>query len=182
MLNYIMLAAVLAITLFMASKSHGLQVQIGRPEIAIQNWYMNEEIAYVSPEIVRRGVEIAEQVYKQNVVNGGMLTIVMAPWGILQSGILAYYDYRFQMIVINPEKWQELDSNYRIYLIAHEAGHHFMKGEDVEDHCLMYMGDFDEDSEGYDIRVLQLLGIGSADWYNYVDPFTAMYACGGGDY
>jgi len=182
MLNYILLAAVLFITLFMASKSHGLQVQVGLPEVAIQNWYLNEKVAYLSPEIVRRGVEIAEQVYKKNVVNSGMLTIAMAPWGIVVPGVLAYYDYRFQIIVINPEKWLDLDSNYRIYLIAHEVGHHFLRAEDVEDHCLMYMGDFDADTEGYDIRVLQLMGIDSEDWYDYVDPFTAMYACGGEDY
>ena len=186
MLNYIMLAAVLAITLFMASKSQGMEigadVKVGNAEIAILNWYLEDEIAYLSPEIVKRAIAITEQVYNDNFVSGGLVKFVMAPFGVIDENIFAYYDYRMQMVVINPERFQELDSTYKIYLIAHELGHHFLRNTGVNDHCLMYLeGDPDvlDYDGGYDHKVLQLMGVPRGNWGKYIDPFTAMYACGG---
>jgi len=157
------LAGVLAITLFLSMA----QAQ----EVSIINDPWNLEVTLSRIE-VRKGIQLAELVYDEMLSKGGRLTVIMAPRGVLAEGVMGYYDFRMQTVYLNPEQWKQLDLTYKIYLIAHEVGHHFLRNSDTDDHCDMYS------FAGYDHQVLDLMGVDKDDVWNYIDPFASMMACG----
>ena len=128
---------------------------------------------FLSRVVVDKGVALAEAVYEKNLDKGGRLTIIMVPAGVIVKNMLAYYDYRVQTIYVNAEEYKDLDLTYRLYLIAHEVGHHFMRNDDrtlVEtDHCRMYQ------PGGYDHQILSLLNV--KDAYEYIDAFMSIFVC-----
>ncbi len=133
---------------------------------------------FLSRVVVDKGVALAEAVYEKDLDKGGRLTIIMVPAGVMVDNMLAYYDYRVQTIYINAKEYKDLDLTYRLYLIAHEVGHHFMRNDDKDllggDHCQMYQ------PGGYDHQILSLLNV--KDAYEYIDSFMSMFVCMQGDY
>ena len=162
----IQLAAVLAITLF-------LSVAHGQVNIIDDHW--NGQVA-LSSIVVNKGVALAELVYDKELVKGGRLTVIMAPLGVLKDTVGGYYDFRVRTVYINPEIWLTLTLKYKIYIIAHEVGHHFLRIESVNDHCEMY------GPGGYDHQVLDLMGVTGEDVWDYIDPFMSILACGPMEY
>ena len=132
----------------------------------------------LSRVVVDKGITLAEAVYEKDLDKGGRLTIIMVPAGVIVKNMLAYYDYRVQTIYINANEYKDLDLTYRLYLIAHEVGHHFMRNDDKDllggDHCQMYQ------PGGYDHQILSLLNV--KDSYDYIDPLTSMFVCMQRDY
>ncbi len=132
----------------------------------------------LSRVVVDKGVALAEAVYEKDLDAGGRLTIILVPAGVIVKNMLAYYDYRVQTIYINAGKYKDLDLTYRLYLIAHEVGHHFIRNDDSDllntDHCRMYQ------PGGYDHQILSLLNV--KDPYDYIDAFMSMFVCSPGDY
>ncbi len=172
------LGAVLAMTLFLWSSTPAnemFQPTVGKPEIAVLNWYMDYEMFYLSPLLAERAVLLAEQIYRSGQVRSGLLTFLVAPFGIMQDNIYAYYDYRTQTIMINPTNFLKLDLTYTLYVLAHEVGHHFLRNADVNDHCLMY--DEYDDNPGFDHQLLRLLGVPENEHDTYIDPFMVMMVC-----
>ena len=164
---------ILAIALFLG----GFPANVAANMASIINDPSTPEV-FLSRVVVDKGIALAEAVYETNLDSGGRLTIILVPAGAIVKNMLAYYDYRVQTIYINAGEYKDLGLTYRVYLIAHEVGHHFMRNDDKslieEDHCRMYQ------PGGYDHQILSLLNV--EDVYEYIDNFMSLFVCVQGDY
>lgn len=122
---------------------------------------------HYSESEIGMAVELVQRHYEQDIVRD--VDVYVMEEGLLKDSILGFYDRRGPIIWIEVGAME--NSLMRIYVLAHELGHHVMSTWETNDHCLMY-----EDG-GYDHKILADLGVDNA-YDKYIDPFAVVFVCG----
>jgi len=108
-------------------------------------------------------IQLVEKHYNTRIPSDVDVYILVS--GVLHDNILGYYDFRGPTIWITTKAMDTTIT--RIYVLAHELGHHVMAEWESNDHCLMYR------DEGYDHLVLADLGVENP-YEDYIDPFFTL--------
>jgi len=122
---------------------------------------------FYSEAEVQVAVELVQKHYGELITRD--VDVFIVEKGLLSDNIGGYYDFRGPMILIKVGVMKT--AVMRIYILAHELGHHVMATWQTNDHCLMYQDD------GFDHKILNDLGVENP-YDDYINPFATLFVCG----